>query len=125
MEYLSQYEYMITYIKGVDNTVAGALSRVPEESIDDTPVAAIFSIENGPKLFTDIQKGYEYDLWCAGIMEDLEWNIINSKLNNGLLFVGSHLMVPKYKNLHEQLFQLAHDNLRHFGGEKVLCVSTT
>ena len=30
MEYLSQYEYTITYIKGEDNTVADTLSRMTE-----------------------------------------------------------------------------------------------
>ena len=29
MEYLSQYEYSITYIRGEDNTVADALSQMP------------------------------------------------------------------------------------------------
>jgi hypothetical protein len=28
------------------------------------------------------------------------------------------MVIPKYKNLCEHLFQLAHDNLRHFGAEK-------
>ena len=43
---------------------------------------------------------------------------LNITLNHGLLFMGSRLVIPKYKNLREQLFQLAHDNLGHFRTEK-------
>jgi hypothetical protein len=48
--------------------------------------------------------------------------VINAKLNialkHNLLFIGNWLVIPKYKNLREKLFQLAHDNLGHFGAEK-------
>lgn len=43
---------------------------------------------------------------------------LNFSLKNGLLFMGSHLVVPKYKDIWEQLFRLAHNHLGHFGGEK-------
>jgi hypothetical protein len=39
-------------------------------------------------------------------------------LRDGLLFIGSQLIIPKYKNLREHLYQLAHDNLEHFGADK-------
>jgi hypothetical protein len=59
MEYLSQYEHSITYIKGEDNTVADALSRLPIEDREDsdleTTSAATFSIESDPKLFMKIR----------------------------------------------------------------------
>ena len=58
MEYLSQYEYSITYIKGEDNTVADALSRMPITEAKPLPISAIFSIKNDLELFTKIQKGY-------------------------------------------------------------------
>jgi hypothetical protein len=34
------------------------------------------------------------------------------------LFIGQHLVIPKHNRLQESLFQLAHDNLGHFGTEK-------
>lgn len=40
------------------------------------------------------------------------------KFENRLLFVGGQLIIPRYKDLWEQLSRLAHDHLRHFGGEK-------
>jgi len=43
---------------------------------------------------------------------------LNISLKHGLLFIGHQLIIPKYKNLREQLFQLVHDNLGHFGAEK-------
>lgn len=58
MEYLSQYEYSITYIKGEDNSVADALSRLPDPISLATPINAVFDIESNPKLFGRIRKGY-------------------------------------------------------------------
>jgi hypothetical protein len=122
MEYLSQYEYSITYIRGEDNTVADALSRMPVSDAEPLTVAATFSIENDPTLCTKIWKGYTEDTWCTGIMDDLKQGVINKKLDiklqNGLLFVGSHLIIPKYLDLRESLYRLAHNHLGHFGGEK-------
>ena len=54
MEYLSQYEYSITYIRGEDNTVADALSRMPVSDAELLTIAATFSIENNPTLYTKI-----------------------------------------------------------------------
>lgn len=123
MEYLSQYKYTINYVKGEDNTVANTLSRMLSKEVPaDTEVAAIFTIENDLQVFADIRRGYKEDKWCTAIINDLKWNMINSKLaitwKNGLLFMGGRLMVPKYKDLHEKLYRLVHDNLGHFGGEK-------
>ena len=43
---------------------------------------------------------------------------LNITLKHSLLFIGGRLIIPKYKNLREQLFKLAHDNLGHFGTAK-------
>ena len=122
MEYLSQYEYSITYIKGEDNTVTDTLTRMLITEAKPLPILAIFSIENDPTLFTKIQKGYGKDTWCASILDDIRCRVMDSKLNikleNELLFIGSHLIIPKYLNLHESLYCLAHDHLGHFRGEK-------
>jgi hypothetical protein len=72
MEYLSQYEYTITYIPGEDNTVTDALSRLPDENgIVDVEACAVFSIEGDTNWVRRIEKGYRSDPWCMGIIDDL------------------------------------------------------
>lgn len=122
MEYLSQYEYTITYINGDLNTVADALSRLPNR-VDDFQIAcSTFQVKSDPQFVEDIKTGYTVDKWCRGILSDLEKNLIDSKfgfsLTDGLLFIGSRLIIPKFSDLRENLFLLAHDNLGHFGGDK-------
>jgi hypothetical protein len=39
-------------------------------------------------------------------------------LYNGLIFISQCLVIPKHKDLQESLFQLAHDNMGHFGNNK-------
>jgi len=121
MEYLSQYEYTITYINSKCNTVADALSHLPDSIDDELSIlltTSVFTIKSDLKLITHIKNGYREDPWCIGILDDLKQGIIDAKLHitlkHGLLFVGTHLIIPKYK----QLFQLAHNNLEHFGMEK-------
>ena len=125
MEYLSQYEYTITYITGEKNMVADALSCLPDSIDEEAPLlsaAAVFEVRSDPKLIGRITKGYRVDPWCRGILDDLNRRVLDKKLNitlkHGLLFIGSHLIIPKYKHLQEHLFQLAHNNLGHFGTEK-------
>lgn len=75
MEYMSQYEYSITYIHGERNTVADALSRLPD-SINEQPLciiaASMFTIESDPRLITQIKNGYWADPWCVGILDDFK-----------------------------------------------------
>jgi hypothetical protein len=124
MEYLSQYEYMITYINGERNTVADTLSQLPDSTDNQPPfpIASIFTIESDLKVIRHIKKGYRHNTWCAGILDDLQQGVVDKKLRiklqHGLLFIGSQLIIPKYKNLREHLYQLAHDNLGHFGVDK-------
>lgn len=91
MEYLSQYEHSITYIKGEDNTMADALSRLPiDETPEPLPITATFTIENDPKLFNKIHKGYSHDTWCTGILDDLNRGVIDSKLSGMDYYSWAH-----------------------------------
>jgi hypothetical protein len=128
MEFLSQFDYSILYINGPDNTVADALSRLPDTVDEPTPsttpvvVAAVFNVLEDPLVLADIKAGYTSDTWCAGILSDMRKKLVDPKLDfqlrDGLLFIGDRLIVPKHKDLRERLFRLAHDQMGHFGGEK-------
>ena len=60
MEYLSQYEYEIHYVKGEDNTVANALSQLEgDDSLDlepPSPISAVFSIALDSELIKSIKQ---------------------------------------------------------------------
>jgi hypothetical protein len=85
MEYLSHYEYLINYIKGEENTVADALSRLPVDerkvSSETVHVAAAFTIKNDPNILGDIRKGYSEDGWCRGILDNLRQGLMDVKLD--------------------------------------------
>ena len=123
MEYMSQYDCTIHYINGDDNCVADALSRLPD-SVDNEShvVGGIFEIRSDPSFSKDIKEGYHTDPWCKTLATDLARGVVDMKLDiksqNGLIFIGSRLIIPNNKQLRENLFRLAHDNLGHFGTDK-------
>jgi RNase H-like domain found in reverse transcriptase len=92
-EFLSQYIYDIHYVKGEDNTVADALSRLPvvDEAVPPKPVniSAIFSIPSDPELLKEIRGGYKDDPFKAKILADIKAKMIEPssgiELRNGLL----------------------------------------
>jgi hypothetical protein len=123
MEYLSQYEYTITYINGDKNTIADALSRLPEDGKHDHDIiGTVFTIESDPDLLQQVKTGYQEDPWCRSILDNRKRGLLDEKLDismkHGLLFIGQWLVIPRHGDLRERLFQLAHDNLGHFGAEK-------
>jgi hypothetical protein len=123
MEYMSQYDCAIKYINSDDNCVADALSCLPD-TVDAQPnvVASVFEIRSDPSFVQDIKDGYHANPWCKALAADLAQGITDSKLNiiscNGLIFIANRLIIPKHKQLREDLFWLAHNNLGHFGSEK-------
>jgi hypothetical protein len=122
MEYMSQYDCAIKYINGDDNCVADALSRLPDTVDQPNVVASVFEIRSDPSFVQDIKDGYHVDAWCKALAADLARGVTDSKLNivsrNGLIFIADRLIIPKHKQLREDLFRLAHDNLGHFGSGK-------
>ncbi|GLB45013.1 putative retrotransposable element tf2 155 kda protein type 1-like [Lyophyllum shimeji] len=125
MEYMSQYDYKIHYIRGEDNTVADAMSRLPSSYVepDTTPpsaISAIYDLSDNSHLLRDIKLGYDADPYTKRILEDDNAGLLSSgfDVRSGLIYVGDRLVIPKYKDLRENLFRMAHDNLGHFGGDK-------
>ncbi|GLB33343.1 putative retrotransposable element tf2 155 kda protein type 1-like [Lyophyllum shimeji] len=120
MEFLSQYDYEITYIKGKDNTVADALLQLPESYDEPEPIAPVWTWTDDGEIVNDLKKGYEEDHWTKKILDDHRIGLTHAGFDvvDGLLYAGGRLIVPKYKALRENLFRAAHDNLGHFGGEK-------
>jgi len=116
MEFLSQYEFKITYIPGEDNSCTDALSHT--EFLDGPqPVAPILSIAADDELLSHIRMGYSDDPWCKKLMESTPCPD-GVDIRNSLLYVGNHLAIPQVNDVRELLFHLAHDSLGHFGFEK-------
>jgi hypothetical protein len=127
-EYLSQYKMSITYIKGEDNTVADALSRIPPNSFPDeeefsiagrwsNAVTSILRIEANSATLKAIKKGYQSDKFCIKIKENAGF-IPSLTESNGLLYIGSRLVIPRVNDVRKNLFRLAHNVLGHFGSDK-------
>jgi hypothetical protein len=115
-EFLSQYDYDLHYIKGEENTVADALSRLPDEELETT-VATTVKIEADQSVVKAIQEGYTEDPWCVRLQESKE-KTLGVEERDGLLFVGNRLVIPRNHELREQLYQAAHDVMGHFGFDK-------
>jgi hypothetical protein len=131
---MSQFELKIIYVRGEDNTVADALSRLPDDDspIHDEqdedmpnyvawnlpqPVAAISSISADAQLLRDIKSGYAGDAFCQRIKQNSA-SFPTLRDINGLLYLGDRLLIPNVPSVREALFRTAHDVLGHFGTAK-------
>ncbi|KAG8842896.1 hypothetical protein FRB96_004611, partial [Tulasnella sp. 330] len=93
-EFLAQYDFTLHYVKGEDNTVADALSRLPDDEDDSTPtntIAATSTIVIDPDLLQSIKQGYDADLFCQKLCKNLP-SIDGAGETDGLLiaidFIG-------------------------------------
>jgi hypothetical protein len=121
-EYMSQFEMSITYIKGEDNTVADALSRLPADTFEGEEesgncVASILKVSADDELLKKIQAGYKEDDYCKKMINN-KGSTLGLSESNGLWYVGSRLLIPRTSGVRESLFCLAHDNMGHFGKDK-------
>lgn len=130
-EFLAQYDFHISYIKG-----AAALASRPAAS---PPIS--LQIAADPAWLTSVREGYTHDRWCVQIVNSLVLAAPRSdkqrdglaalrrneldgvtrlgvRVSDGLLYVGDRLVIPRHGPLREQLFRLAHDAMGHFGSEK-------
>jgi len=127
-EFMSQYDMTIVYIPGKDNTVADALSHIPNGAYPDETKTPTFSINNpgvhatlsittDPSILCMIQDGYEKDKFCKKLtLSAPSTQGISS--SNGLWYIGDRLLIPRFGTLREDLFCLAHDASGHFGANK-------
>ena len=113
---------------GHANTVADALSRVPEDSFADKKkwhpyeawapmVAATLRISTDTAVLKTIQEGYKHDPFCQWLIAS-PTNIPSTKEANSLWHIGHRLLILHYGDIHENLFRLAHDTIGHFGFNK-------
>jgi hypothetical protein len=125
-EFMSQYDMTIVYIPGEDNTVADALSQVPEgcyprEATSDLNVPgihALLSITTDPSILRAIQTGYDKDEFCKKVIASAS-SVQGVTTSNGLWYIGDRLLIPHDGTLREDLFRLAHDTSGHFGADKL------
>jgi hypothetical protein len=124
MEHLSQFDMTIHYIHGEDNTVADALSHLPDdpcegepEDVDvadlplqwdtwlksETSCNAVLTISADEYFLCDICLGYKTDSFCQKLsMADK--SIPGIQLENELWYIGDRLVIPCYGSLCEDLF---------------------
>jgi hypothetical protein len=122
-EYMSQYEILITYIKGENNTVADALSRIPPDAFPEEKapgegmISSVLSIALNNEFLGKIKGGYKSDPFCIKIASNVN-SVPGIKRVNGLWYLGSRLLIPCCPDIRETLFRLAHDSMGHFGRDK-------
>ena len=116
-EFLAEYDFEVVYVKGKENMVADALSRIPEDG-EGSPktITTVLTVSVDPKLSRNIRNGYSSDVFCQKVLNNLDSP--NTKVIDGLIYIGSRLVVPRVGTIREDLFRAAHDNLGHFGAEK-------
>ena len=125
---MSQYEMTISYIHREDNCVADTLSRLPPDMFPDknptiraphehwkTPICAVLSIATDISVLASIKEGYDSDPFCQHLAQT---GALGAQFINGLWYVRDQLVIPCTGHIHENLFQLAHNTLRHFGMDK-------
>ncbi len=138
MELMSQYDFTINYIRGEDNTIADALSRLPVDPASDpvpdvdpeeqqqplwsswmqtSSVNSVLHISADKLFLSQLKAGYLDDTFCKKFVTG-QTILPNVRNVNGLWYIGDRLLIPRTGDLHEQLFRLAHDSLSHGGTDK-------
>ena len=86
-------------------------------------VGAVLSITTDAVVLADIIMGYKMYPFCQKLVESETTGVKNV---NGLWYISTRMVIPQYNTLQENLFQLVHDCLGHFGTDKAyaaLCSS--
>lgn len=104
---MSQFDMTIVYIRGEDNTVADALSRVPingfptERAAEilskadiwglDNHVGAVLSVATDKSVLNSIRAGYKEDDFVQKLLKTVMPGV---SVINGLVYTGSRLVIP-------------------------------
>ncbi|GBE82423.1 hypothetical protein SCP_0408070 [Sparassis crispa] len=143
-EFLAQYNFDIKYIKGEENITADVLSRIsadtviidpsacvtvslihimtrslcdiPESIIAFASTASQLLITADPAWLSALHTGYVQDKWCQKLRSTS--GSLGVREQDGLLYIGNRLVIPRVPELCEAIFHLAHDSLGHFGFDK-------
>jgi Integrase zinc binding domain len=100
-----------------DNTIFGFVATLSEVEI--APNSSLtFSISANKEFLALLHKGYQEDQWTRTLLSATP-SMPNLMTNNGLWFLDDCLIIPNWGYLHKMLFRLAHDNLGHFGFDKL------
>ena len=94
MEFLSQYDHHICYIKGENNCVVDTLS-IPPNIVDNPsnlPIAPTLSICSDMSLLDAIIAGYTTDLFCHKL-KNTEKSIDGIHWLNSLLYIRDQLVI--------------------------------
>jgi len=129
---MSQFEMSIYYVKGEENTVVDALSRLPVEELtnetespvpwhdawlNNNSINVTLSIGADESFLHDVKEGHIEDNFAKKLMAGL--TIPGVHEDHGLWYVGNRLVIPRTGSCGEDLFQLAHNSMGHFGADKV------
>jgi hypothetical protein len=138
IKHLSQFDMTIMYICGEDNTVADALSCLPNNIADtdtchdvkvsDPPlywdswleqctVNTVLTISADESFLQDIKSGHEHDDFCKKL-STVDCSIPGIKFVNNLWYIGNQLVISCYGTVCKDLFHHAYNTLGHFGSDK-------
>lgn len=119
VEFLSQYDYEMFYIKGEDNTVADALSRFPyDQAPEFVRIQSFGTIAMDSKTIDDWISAYDKDKFSQMLLTNAD-SVPTLSQRDRLLYLGERLVVPNSNKIRESLLQVAHDAMGHFGFDKV------
>ena len=79
------------------------------------PVSTVLSLAMDMSVLMDICASYLLNSLCTKIVNSKATGVKNV---DGLWYIGSHLVIPWYKDLQENLFCMSHDCLGHFRTDK-------
>jgi hypothetical protein len=103
-EFLAEYNFEIKYLKGEENTVADALSHMPEEEEEGVEaVASVLTVSSDPKISGDIRVGYTSDSFCQKILKNRD-SFPMVKVVDGFIYISSRLVVLRVGTIREDLF---------------------
>ena len=98
---MSQFDMDIAYIKGEDNCVTDALSRLPPDEIEmatdyhniwaDFSINAVLALSTDTAVLADIRAGYQVNTFCTKLLDSETMGVM--KIDD-LWYIGSHLVIP-------------------------------